>query len=453
MKKILLFLILLLGFQRQIMAEEPDYYWLQINPKIWKNSNIESYLDGKVTPEILEKLDQKYGKFPNVYMFIYEKKNNSLKVFVQCTFDVYTVVGDEIILDYQLNNKGYTCGSYFFIQDTIPYLFGGSGFWNYHLDLMKFDQLNGSWEFIQTKNQPLDYYPYGTFRSEKGIFLLFGEYRNPRIPKLEDVDTGFFLDLAKKSWQPIKIETTGFDLSKIAHESPDINQLWEGQDYSLNITQSSNPELGWNLWVLFEKETGKIFFYEGLNNASLIDADFIEIIGNTIRYAVFNIADVSYSEVFTIDLEKIKSNSKLIGQIEFIDNPEELNKMNFISNLSWLAIPIVLFFGFMYVFFKQKKKNLQLEINLGEVEEDEKDQILDRLLPHNGKKLSTEDFDNLLGIHEVENFDSKRIKRARLIKSINKQYEEKNGFPLIMRIKNQEDKRFIFYKITFYNER
>jgi len=69
-----------------------------------------------------------------------------------------------------------------------------------------------------------------------------------------------------------------------------------------------------------------------------------------------------------------------------------------------------------------------------------------------GKMEVEEDFDNILGIHEVENFDSKRIKRARLIKSINKQYEEKNGYPLIMRIKNPEDKRFIFYKITFYNE-
>lgn len=90
----------------------------------------------------------------------------------------------------------------------------------------------------------------------------------------------------------------------------------------------------------------------------------------------------------------------------------------------------------------------ELEI---EVEDDESTEILQKLLAHDGEKLSTEAFDMLLGIHQISNFDSKRIKRSRLIKSINKQYLDKKGFPLITRIKNPEDKRFVFYKITFEN--
>jgi hypothetical protein len=70
-------------------------------------------------------------------------------------------------------------------------------------------------------------------------------------------------------------------------------------------------------------------------------------------------------------------------------------------------------------------------------------------MEHNGKKLSTEEFDRILGIHEIPNFDSKRIKRARLIKEINLKYEEKKGTALINRIKNPEDKRFVYYKISF----
>jgi hypothetical protein len=75
--------------------------------------------------------------------------------------------------------------------------------------------------------------------------------------------------------------------------------------------------------------------------------------------------------------------------------------------------------------------------------------LLDKLLEHDGKKLTTEEFDKILGIHEITNFDSKRIKRARLIKEINLRYEEKKGMGLITRIKNPEDKRFVYYKITF----
>lgn len=87
----------------------------------------------------------------------------------------------------------------------------------------------------------------------------------------------------------------------------------------------------------------------------------------------------------------------------------------------------------------------------GEDLEEESGAILMQLLKHDGEKLSTEEFDTALGIHQIANFDSKRIKRSRLIKSLNKQYEEKKGFPLITRIKNPEDKRFVFYKITFEN--
>ena len=90
-----------------------------------------------------------------------------------------------------------------------------------------------------------------------------------------------------------------------------------------------------------------------------------------------------------------------------------------------------------------------------EIEEEdlevENAEILQRLLLHNGEKLNTEEFDILLGIDQITNFDSQRIKRSRLIKALNKNYQEKNGFPLITRIKNPEDKRFVFYKITFEN--
>lgn len=44
---------------------------------------------------------------------------------------------------------------------------------------------------------------------------------------------------------------------------------------------------------------------------------------------------------------------------------------------------------------------------------------LELLLPYSGQLLTTETLDQLLGIEDQSNFDSRRMKRARLIKDIN----------------------------------
>jgi len=89
----------------------------------------------------------------------------------------------------------------------------------------------------------------------------------------------------------------------------------------------------------------------------------------------------------------------------------------------------------------------QQELQESPVQDEAFEELLQRLLPHHGEKLTTESFDTILGIDQITNFDSKRIKRSRLIKAINAYYTEKKGEPLITRIKNPEDKRYIYYKL------
>jgi hypothetical protein len=68
-------------------------------------------------------------------------------------------------------------------------------------------------------------------------------------------------------------------------------------------------------------------------------------------------------------------------------------------------------------------------------------------LPYSGKLLSTETLDQLLGINDQVNFDSRRMKRARLINDINEHYLAQTGRELIVREKKAEDKRYVYYKI------
>jgi hypothetical protein len=52
-----------------------------------------------------------------------------------------------------------------------------------------------------------------------------------------------------------------------------------------------------------------------------------------------------------------------------------------------------------------------------------------------------------LGIDQQANFDSKRMKRARLINEVNEQYLVNAGKELIIRDKKPEDRRYVYYKI------
>jgi hypothetical protein len=441
-------------FSLSTKAADPEFYRLYVTTKKWASSERASFLEGRVSREILHRLDSIYEESPSSYEFIYDPSSQALKVFVHCSFDIYTLRGDQLIEEYKFSNRGYTCGSYFFKRNNSFQTLGARGFWNHHADLLKFDSLKGSWEFIQTKHQPLDYYQLGAYQNSKGIVTFLGEYNNPRIPRLEKEANGFFLDLEKKSWQPIQLDIEEFNLAEIIKTNE--SHLYETQDYALSITTSQLPNLGWYIWILIEKESGKLYFYEGSRDTELFYSTYHEEIGNSIRYFDYYLDSDTEGKEVVINLDSIRSNSREIGHLRLIDFPEKTETTSLFSLALWIGFPAVLLLGFWMGRQLQNKKKGSTPTSIEEeIEEEdlevENAEILQRLLLHNGGKLTTDEFDTLLGIQEITNFDSKRIKRSRLIKSLNKRYEEKNGFPLITRIKNPEDKRFVFYKITFEN--
>ena len=457
MKFKFLFFGLCLFFSLSTKAAEPEFYRLKVVTKRWEVAERSSFLNGRVSKGILNQLDSIYQNLPTGYDLNYDPSSQTLTVFIHCSFDFYSIQDGQLVKEYKFANRGYTCGSYFFEKNNTYHILAGRGLWNSHADLMEFDTLNGSWEFKQITNQPLDYFPLGAYQTSKGMMTWLGEYTNPRIPRLEKEANGFFLDMEKKSWQPFQIEIEEFDFAKIAQANE--SYLYETEDYAFSVTTSQLPKLGWYLWIIIEKETGKLFFYEGNKHTEMFDSPYFEVIGNTFRYFEYNLNSTSEGKEKMIDLDIIRSQSREIGQIVVLDAPEKTSKASLLSVLPWIGFPVVFLLALWLGIQIQKRKNTADQSALdsdtetdGEQEsEEENAEILQRLLRHNGKKLSTEEFDTVLGIHEITNFDSKRIKRSRLIKSINKQHEEKNGFPLITRIKSSEDKRFIFYKITFEN--
>jgi hypothetical protein len=73
--------------------------------------------------------------------------------------------------------------------------------------------------------------------------------------------------------------------------------------------------------------------------------------------------------------------------------------------------------------------------------------MLHDLLQHEGKVITQQELDEILGIHQLKNHELRKVKRARLIKRINTLALHQLGKELILRVRNEEDRRMIAYRI------
>lgn len=419
---ILPILIVLLVSSASLAA---DYTWFSTATTTWKNSRRSEFLGGQLSTAILDSLDKIYEKSPHQYI-VYEL---GAKRFVQvrCTFDLYEIQGDKLVNKYRYFNRGYTCGGNFFVRDSTHYMLGGHGFWTNHLDLLAFDELHGSWELVTTKNQPTDYFSARVYQNSKGIYSLFGEVYNQR----KDLDVknsqGYFLDWETKEWKEIELQIEGLDPIDLLEKGG--LYFIQTQDYAFWASTNGLNSIGWNL---IEKETGRIFFFDS-KNVDMGLGNYLEIVGNVLTYPAPS------GEQKTLDLDDLRKKSKEVGFVRV----KEAASFGISSYWAYGLFFVVVAVGLLLVKKILPKKKAE-ELTLQPSKRLDPIQLL---LPYSGQLLSTEALDQLLGIDDQANFDSRRMKRARLIKDINEKYSDQAGKELIVRDKKPEDKRYVFYKI------
>ena len=425
MMKIRLVFPILVALLVTSAIQAADYTWFSTATTTWKNSQRTEFLDGQLPIEVLDSLDKIYARSPHQYI-VYEL---GTKRFVQvpCTFDLYEIQGDKLVNKYLYFNRGYSCGSNAFVRDNTHYMLGGHGFWTNHLDLLSFDELHGSWELVVTKNQPLDYYSARVYQNSKGIFTLFGEETNPRKGLDMKNPQGYFLDWETKEWKEIEIQIEGLDLMDLIKRGG--MYFIQTQDYAFWATTNGLKNIGWNL---IEKETGKIFFYDSKNIDMGIGA-YLEIVGNVLTYPAPS------GQLKTLDLDEIRKKSKEVGSIRV----KEASVVE--GNYTWGYLIFFVVVGFGWVVVKKVLPKRKMEVDQTPVPK--KREPLEVLLSYSGQFLTTEALDQLLGIDSQTNFDSRRMKRARLINDVNEQYLAQAGKELIVREKKEEDKRYVYYKI------
>lgn len=424
MKKKLALLFLIAAWSNSICLAS-DFNSLITFTKSWKNKGRTDFFEGKLSVSVLDSLDKIYEKSPHQYL-VYELESK-LYVRVACTFDLYEINGDQLINKYVYFNRGYSCSSNSFVRENTHYMIGGHGFWQNHVDLLSFDELHGSWELQVTKNQPENYFSQFVYQSSKGVFSLFGTSFNQRYGIDSKNLQGYFLDWETKTWKEIEVVIEGLSLEELVEKGG--LYFIQTQDYAFWATTSGLKNMGWNL---IEKETGKIFYYES-KNVDMGLSPFLEIKGNILNYTLPS------GELKTIDLSQIRQKSTEVGYVRV----KESAVLGISSSWKYILFFIVVAIGWLLVQkILPKKKTEELELKPSKRVEP-----IQLLLPYSGQLLTTETLDQLLGIDSQANFDSRRMKRARLINDINERYLAQAGKELIVRDKKPEDKRYVFYKI------
>lgn len=143
---------------------------------------------------------------------------------------------------------------------------------------------------------------------------------------------------------------------------------------------------------------------------------------------------------------------KQVGQIILDIDKNNTLSISILHKILFLLLALVITGASIFFIIRKKKstlnqkdKNTNLEFK---IITKENNLIIKELIRLNGKTISGEMLDDILGIQTIPNLDTKRVMRSKHLKSINEINQRKTGKDLIQRLKSEDDKRIILYSIV-----
>lgn len=426
-----IYIPILVTFLFQTATLASDFQHARIRPEKWVHSQKRILLGGKITDNVIRGLSAQFSNFSEPIIFITEGER--LQAVSLCSFELIDIVEDKMEQKYKFFNRGHTCQSIPFIRDAGTYILGGAGLWTTHMDLLQFDTFNGGWEFVKLKNQPLDYHTEVAYQNEKGIYVLFGDNLNIRKDFAIGESHGYFLDWKTKEWKRLKFDIEGNTVERFRSRLT-IRSI-ETADYCFLYAKPIIENMGWNI---IDKKTGKIYLYKAMDNDQMYESPFIEVVGNKVTY------QLASNAITTLDIDDMFKKSVQVGKIEM---DEDFDKPQFPTKDVFYGGAILALVSSL-VFVLRKNTKTKEEISLDDMPvTNELESLIDKLGMYVGQPLDTEKIDKILGIENADNTDSKRLKRSRLITKLNEYYQQSHGKELITRVRNPDDKRYMYYKI------
>jgi hypothetical protein len=384
--------------------------------------------------------------YQNKTMVVFQEKGEYF-CFIRCFHGVYRWNGEKWELYSGGKVTGYNCSSYEFFQNGKMYQFSGRGYWQSNSDLFSFGE-NRSVEFVRTINQPADYYGWLKFKTDRGIFSVFGIIDFDKIQTFRLYPDGYFLDTQNLTWKKSKFEFNDKMKELIGNDLLDqefnLGGTVETQDYALlEVLFVESQSL---VWLIFDKHTSRIygvkspkFFFE--------KPRWIQNEGNLVRF----LTEESF-ESRTIDLSEQVKSASLVGILS-VREGNSVSEMLSQEWLLWLGEGVLVFLVLGLVwrlslgnFKKQRAQSSEPEFDFPS----QYSSWLKELSPYSGQLISQAQLEAILDLDNILNQDLKKVRRSRAIKSLNEYMTEHHGKPIILRIRDEQDMRIIRYRIEDY---
>tara|TARA_B110000908_G_scaffold172079_1_gene237486 strand:+ start:1805 stop:2266 length:462 start_codon:yes stop_codon:yes gene_type:complete len=114
------------------------------------------------------------------------------------------------------------------------------------------------------------------------------------------------------------------------------------------------------------------------------------------------------------------------------------------SSFDWITLILILFvlvigilFGLYFNFFKRKINKWRKASS----------SILKKVMAYSGENFKSDELDELFQINYDLNSDSLRVRRSRIIRDLNMEYQKLEGKDIITRQKDPNDKRYVIFRI------
>jgi hypothetical protein len=366
---------------------------------------------------------------------------NSFLAWEDCNLNVYRWQGDQWVNTYKYNNYGYFCDGYPLEWKGNLHLLGGNGLVNYHTDLLIFDESLGSWEFVPTKFQPLDYNTPFVGLTDQGAFSLFGKKFNLRNGLDEPVTYGYYLDLSSMTWLEIQFEfKSSVDKSLLTDLLP---VSMDTQDYLLIKATKG--------WLIFDKSE---------HTLAQLDSEVLPLDTPTLWAVKENTLTWKNQgqPIQGVDLNQIAPKATLLAEGEIVPVQQEkvrfLQLQNILITVFFVGLVVILVIR-LYIKPKATPKaatvvtqeeELVIEDSSPIEENNGADTLWGKILLSDGKIFSTAQLDEFLDIQNV-NPENRKARRSRIIKSFNERAVSEFGKEIIFRERDPLDKRFFRFRI------
>jgi len=430
MKKLIFhlkFVVLISAFSIDFSFAD-SFDWIKISPQIRLERLDSDLFPSDFSKEMAQKLLNHSASNSREPITIFNLHNEILVLF-PCRFDVLRWSGTDWQNEYKGNFAGFNCDPHFFVKDDVLYSLGNQNSREVHSTLLSFDFASGDWIHQVVKNMPLDFRSNLAFQASN--LLMSIDLTNSKKSNIQN--SGYCLDFEERTWKNIKV-----NIPEQFYWNSNFAHFFELKDFAL-LFATSFP--GKTNWLIVEKSKQTIHLPSQKSSLKSLDYTLVIAQKNTIK-----LLDQK-GESFLMDVDEHFQKSKQIGGF-YLEQPTKLAPTKLKNILAIILIIGSLVLTFL-LWLRQRKVIKQISAThiLPENLPGLKSKY-SRLSNFQGESLSVEKLDYLLGLEAISNIDSRRVARAKWIRSINSQSFDENGHELIVRTRSAEDNRIIKYSIT-----